>query len=138
LSLVLDSSVALAWCFEDERTAATLAVLDRVTDEGAVVPVLWSLEVLNALLMAERHSRLDGHGRHRLAGLLRDLPIAFDPETAPQAWSATIQLAERCRLTVYDAAYLELAERLELPLATLDRDLRAAATSLAVPLLGVE
>jgi predicted nucleic acid-binding protein len=137
LSLVLDSSVALSWCFEDERTAATLAVLEQVTNQGALAPALWPLEVLNALVMAERRKRVTTAQRHLLAEGLQGLPVRLDQETAAQAWSVTLQLAEKHRLTLYDAAYLELAERMALPLATLDQELRAAASSLGISLLGI-
>ena len=102
--MVVDSSVTLTWCFEDEQTAASLALLEQVVENGAVAPIVWPLEVLNALVMAERRKRVDAAQRQRLTGFLRDLPIALDAETAAQAWSATVQLAERHRLTVYDAA----------------------------------
>lgn len=138
MSLVVDSSVALTWCFEDERTPATVAVLDRLAQAGAVAPALWPLEVLNALAMAERRKRLTALQRHHLTGFLRDLPITLDAETAAQAWTATARLAEQHRLTLYDATYLELAQRLGLPLATLDRELRAAADALGVAVLGLE
>lgn len=85
MSVVIDSSVALTWCFEDEQTSATLGFLDQVVEAGAVAPALWPLEVLNALLMAERRKRLDAAQRHRLAGFLRDLPITIDRETDGQA-----------------------------------------------------
>jgi len=136
VSFVLDSSIALSWCFEDERTPATRALLVRVGVAGACAPALWPLEVLNALAMAERRSRIDSERRQRLAGFLHDLPVTIDDETASQAWAVASQLAARFRLTVYDAAYLELAQRLNLPLATLDQELRAAAAALGVPLLG--
>ncbi len=136
MSLVIDSSVALSWCFEDERTPATTDLLTQITEAGAIAPALWPLEVLNALAMAQRRKRLDATQRQRLAGFLHDLPITLDHETANQAWLFTTQLAEEFRLTIYDAAYLELAQRLNLPLATLDLELRAAATALNVPLLG--
>ena len=136
MSFVLDSSIALSWCFEDERTPATRALLARVGVAGACAPALWPLEVLNALAMAERRSRIDSERRQRLAGFLHDLPVTIDDETASQAWAVASQLAARFRLTVYDAAYLELAQRLNLPLATLDQELRAAAAALGVPLLG--
>jgi len=136
VSFVLDGSVALSWCFEDERTPATQALLQRVVDAGAVVPVLWPLEVLNALAMAERRRRLDRDTRHRLAGLLRELPIQVDLESAAAAWTDTAALAERHQLTLYDASYLELARRLSLPLGTLDRALRDPADAIQVPLLG--
>ena len=86
--------------------------------------------------MAERRSRIDAERRQRLAGFLRDLPVTIDDETASQAWAVTSQLAARFRLTVHDAAYLELAQRRGLPLATLDQELRAAAAALGVTLLG--
>jgi predicted nucleic acid-binding protein len=136
VSLVLDSSVALAWCFEDEHTPATLAILNQITEEGAIAPTIWPLEVLNGLTMAERRGRLHSVRRHQLAGFLHDLPVNLDQETAEQAWTSTTQLSERHRLTFYDAAYLELAQRLELPLATLDQELRGAANAVGISLLG--
>ena len=136
MSFVLDSSVALTWCFDDERMVATDALLDRVVESGANAPSLWPLEVLNALAMAERRSRIDAARRQRLGGFLRDLPVTIDVETASQAWAVTSQLATRFRITMYDAAYLELAQRLGLPLATLDQELRAAGGDLGVTLLG--
>ena len=136
MSFDIDNSVALAWCFEDEHTAPVIALLNRVTEHGAFAPALWPLEAMNGLLMAERRQRLDARRRDSLAGFLRALPINLDEETADKAWTATIRLAERYRLSVYDAAYLELAQRRKLPLATLDRDLIKAAKAVGVPLLG--
>ena len=75
--------------------------------------------------------------RHQLAGFLHDLPVNLDQETAEQAWTATMRLSERHRLALYDAAYLELAQRLELPLATLDQELRGAANALGISLPGI-
>jgi predicted nucleic acid-binding protein len=136
VTFVLDNSVAVAWCFEDEQTPALLALLQRVTESGAFAPTLWPLEAANALLVAERRGRLERDRRRRLCGFLRALPIALDSETAMQAWTTTAGLAERFGLSAYDAAYLELAERLNLPLASLDGDLRRAANTLGLPLLG--
>jgi predicted nucleic acid-binding protein len=136
VSFVLDNSMALTWCFEDERTPATIALLERVGDAGALVPGLWPLEALNGLLVAERRRRLDASRRQRLAGFLHALPISVDGETASQAWTTTVGLAERFALSAYGASYLELAQRHRLPLATLDRDLRAAATALGLTVLG--
>jgi predicted nucleic acid-binding protein len=136
MSFVLDNSIALAWCFEDEQTAPVMALLDRVAERGAFAPALWPLEALNGLLMAERKKRLDASRRNSLAGFLRALPITLDGETADQAWTATIRLAERYRLSVYDAAYLELAQRRKLPLATLDQDLIKAARAAGMAVLG--
>jgi len=136
VSFVLDSSVALSWCFEDERTPATAALLNQVAESGATAPSLWPLEVLNGLTMAERRGRLDEERRQRLGDFLHQLPVSLDHDTASQAWTVTLRLAARFRLTLYDAAYLELAQRLSLPLATLDQELRAAAEALGVTRLG--
>jgi len=137
MSFVLDSSVALTWCFEDEATPAADALLGQLTDAGAYAPSLWPLEVLNALAMAERRGRIAMQTRHDRIAFLQSLPVTLDMQTAEQAWLTTNRLAGRYRLTVYDAAYLELAQRLELPLATLDTGLRTAAAALGVPLLGI-
>jgi predicted nucleic acid-binding protein len=136
VSFVLDSSVALSWCFEDERTPATAALLDQLAESGAVAPLLWPLEVLNALTMAERRGRLDTERRQRFGDFLHQLPVKLDDETANQAWTVTTQLAVQFRLTVYDASYLELAQRLRLPLATRDEELYAAGRVLGVSVLG--
>ena len=135
MSFVIDNSVALAWCFEDEQTPGIMALLDRVAETGAVAPQLWPVEALNGLLTAERRGRIDRHTRQRLAGFLRELPIVIDDETASRMWSTTAPLAESHQLTAYDATYLELARRLGLPLATSDTALIAAAQALGVPLL---
>lgn len=137
MTVVVDSSVALSWCFEDERTPETRAVLGAVGEAGALAPQHWPLEVLNGLMVAERRKRIDAARRRGFASFLRDLPIVLDQETAIHAWGAAQSLAERFRLTLYDAAYLELARRMASPLASLDRDLRKAAAALGVRLLGV-
>jgi predicted nucleic acid-binding protein len=136
VSFVVDNSVALTWCFEDERTPATAALLDQVGELGALAPMLRPLDALNGLLVAERRGRLDAPRRRRLFGFLRALPIILDAETAPQTWTGTTRLAERFGLSAYDAAYLELAQRRQLPLASLDRDLRSAAAAIGVAVLG--
>ena len=136
MSFVLDDSVALTWCFEDERTPATTALLVQIGESGALAPGLWPLEALNGLLVAERRGRLDASRRHRLAGFLHALPIKLDDETANRAWTETLRLAERFGLSAYDASYLELAQRHRLPVASLDQDLRAAATALGLHVLG--
>jgi predicted nucleic acid-binding protein len=136
MSFVVDSSIALAWCFEDEATEAADALLVRLTAGGAYAPSLWPLEVLNVLVMAQRRGRLTAEARQARLTLLQALPIILDTETSVQAWTITNLLAERHGLTLYDATYLELAQRLNLPLATLDADLRTAANALGVPLLG--
>ena len=137
MSFVLDNSVALAWCFEDEQTPAVMALLDRVTETGAIAPLLWPLEALNGLLVAERRRRLNSATRAALTAFLRELPIMLDLDTAERAWGEAAQLAERFRLSVYDATYLELALRRRLPLASLDQGLREAAGAMGVDVLGV-
>ena len=136
MSLVVDASLAIAWYFDDESTEATEGVLDRVTEFGAVVPGLWRLEVANAFQMAVRRKRIDAAYRDASLGELALMPITVDDETNSYAWTTTLRLAERFSLTLYDAAYLELAQRRSLPLATLDRNLRAAAPALNIQLLG--
>ena len=137
MSLVLDSSVTVAWFYSDETTEAIRQVFERLANGGAWVPSLWRLEVPNILEMGVRRAR---HNLGFLEATLSDLsllPISLDPETDRQAWNATLQLARHHRLTLYDAAYLELAQRRRLPLATLDRELRSAATAEQVALLGI-
>ena len=136
MSVVIDASLTMAWYFEDESTPATDAVLDRVSGSGAVVPGLWRLEVANAFQTAVRRQRIDAVYRDASLAELGFMAITIDADTNGYAWSTTLRLAERFALTLYDAAYLELAQRRSLPLATLDRDLRAAAPAVNVELLG--
>jgi predicted nucleic acid-binding protein len=137
LTLVLDASIALAWRFEDEKTPVTEALFDRVIATGAVAPVIWALEVANALRVSERRGRVSAEFVDASLRDFLDLSIEIDPETPAQAWTATLALARAHNLTLYDAAYLELALRRDLPLATLDARLRAAAQSLGRPVLGI-
>lgn len=137
MSLVLDSSVTIAWAYNDETTPQILEVFDRVIANGAWVPSLWRIEVANMLEMKVRGRRNDAVFRDGVLANLSLLPISIDPETDRQAWGATLRLAERHRLTLYDAVYLELALRRGIPLATLDIELRAAAKAEGVKLLGV-
>ncbi len=137
MSLVLDSSVTLAWIYSAETTVEISNVFARVVESGAWVPALWRLEVANVLEMGIRKGRTNAIFRDAALADLALLPITVDPETDRQAWGATVKLATRHRLTLYDAAYLELARRRCLPLATLDNELRAAATAEDITLLGV-
>ena len=132
---VLDCSIAVAWCFEDEAGPDTDALLERVRDEGAVVPVLWHLELGNVLLQAERRGRMGAADLTARLELIGDLPIATDDETAARARREILALARAEALTTYDAAYLELAMRRGLALATKDRALRSAAGRAGVILL---
>lgn len=128
--------MTLAGYFEDEKAEESTAVLRRVAEKGAVVPALWRLEVLNGFQTALRRGRIDRAYRDASLADLRALPIALDRGTNRQAWSATLRLCDRFGLTPYDAAYLELALRRRLPLATLDGALARAAEAENVPLVG--
>ena len=136
MSLVLDSSATLAWVFLEERSAAITGVFDKLVLDGAWVPSLWRLEVANVLEMGVRRGRIDAGFRDATLADLELLPLQTDPDTDKYAWRATLRLAERHRLTLYDAAYLELAMRRGLPLASLDGELRVAAAAENVALLG--
>jgi predicted nucleic acid-binding protein len=136
MSLVLDSSVTLAWLYSDEITEPIRRVFEAVAEHGAVVPALWKLEVANSLTVAARRGRIDREFRRAALGDLAMLEITTDAHTESNAWGQTVQLADQCELTVYDAAYLELALRRRLPLATLDEKLRAGATDCGVEVLG--
>lgn len=129
---VLDASSVLAWCFEDEAGPEVDAMIERAAAEGALVPSLWPLEVANALVAAERRNRIARTDSESFVSLLEELPITIDASTAAHAFRETIILARDHGLSAYDAAYLELALRAELPLATNDRTLRRAATALGV------
>ena len=136
MSLVIDASLTVTWYFDDETTPATEAILDRVAETGAIVPTLWRLEVANAFQSAIRRQRITAHYRDQSLTALTQLPISIDPDTNAYAWTTTLRLAERFALTIYDSAYLELAQRRSLSLATLDAELREAATALGISLLG--
>lgn len=133
--LVLDASIAAAWCFADEADAYTDSLLDRVRDEGAMVPALWHWEVANIFATAVRRNRIGVPDAKAQLALLSVLPIATDPDSAARAWRECLALAHAHRLTAYDAAYLELASRLGLDLATKDSDLHTAARTLGVKVI---
>ena len=137
-AFVLDASVALAWMLPDEATAAEARrLIEAVVEGGAVAPAHWRLEVGNGLLMAERRGRVPPDGTvAALLGRLAALPIALDSETAARAWDAAPALVRRHGLSLYAAAYLELAVRKGLALATFDTALRRAAAAEQVPVTG--
>ena len=134
-AFVLDASIALAWCFHDESTPNTEALLDRLEDDTAVVPALWPLELGNILAAAERQGRLTPPRVTEFLALINGLDIEIDGETATRALRETLGLARAEGLTTYDAAYLELAIRLGLPLATRDNQLGRTAARLGVTVL---
>jgi predicted nucleic acid-binding protein len=133
---VLDASVAAAWCFEDEGTKLAESVLESLSKGSeALVPSLWPFELANALLIAERRSRINLAQVTASLRRISALPVSVVPIDAEQAFAQILPLARQQRLTHYDAAYLELALRHSLPLATLDADIRHAANVIGVPLL---
>ena len=136
-SLVIDCSVTMAWYFKDEATPYTNAVRAGLATERAAVPALWPLEVANVLLMGERRKRSTQTKATKWLRFLSALPIAVDTQTPGLAFDPILDLARSHKLTAYDAAYLELAKRRGLPLATLDAELRAAAKREKVTLLGI-
>lgn len=135
MALVLDSSVALAWCFEDETTPYTESVLERLREDGAVVPAIWPLEVANVLLVGERRQRITEAQSVRFVQLLQALPITLDTETSASSLGSVLALGREHALSAYDASYLELAARQGLPLATQDAHLIAAARRAGVVLV---
>ena len=133
--IVVDASIAIAWQFEDEATPAADALLARTVDSGAVVPTIWRLEVANTLRMAVRRKRCDETFFNEAIARLEALSVDDDDQTSHHAWTDTSALARDEGLTLYDAAYLELALRRKLPLATGDRALIAAGQRRGVEIL---
>jgi predicted nucleic acid-binding protein len=136
VSFVLDSSATLAWVFQDETHELIGQIFADVAATGALVPALWRLEVANGLRNGLRRRRIDRADRDAALADLSHLRITVDPDTDRLAWSATLSLSDRFDLTTYDAAYLELAHRHAVPLASLDKALCAAARRLAVAVVG--
>lgn len=133
--IVIDASIALSWCFEDEASEETDAIAARMTETGAIVPGLFKLEMANILLQAERRGRITPAQVAATIALLDELAIPVDGETADRAFRETVGLARSHALTSYDAAYLELALRKGAALATRDRKLAEAARALGVAVL---
>jgi predicted nucleic acid-binding protein len=133
--LVLDASMTMAWLFVDEDESGAEAILRRVASSGAFVPSLWRLEIANAIRIAVRGKRIDPDYAERCFDRLRRLPIVVDGETDRHAWGRTRDLSSEHNITVYDAAYLELAVRRKLPLGSCDTDLIRAAKRVHIEVL---
>ena len=131
---VVDCSVTMAWCFEDECDEYADAVLSSLASAEACVPSVWSLEVGNVLLVAERRGRISVADSARFVQLLADLPIVVDLDDHLRIHGPVLELGRRSRLSAYDASYLDLAMRLGMPLATRDENLRTAASANGVEL----
>jgi predicted nucleic acid-binding protein len=133
-AFVLDGSVTMVWGFDDEADSYAEAILDKMPELQAHVPSLWPLEVANVLIVGERRNRVTAADAARFLAILSAFPIAVDDQTVAHAWSDTMHLARAHNLSAYDAAYLELAIRVGLPLAALDGRLKTAAQAMGVPL----
>jgi predicted nucleic acid-binding protein len=124
--------------YADEAAEPIRRVFNAVVEQGAFVPSLWRLEIANSLTVAVRRGRVDHQFPRAALADLGDLDIIVDAQTDSRAWNATLEFADRFLLTVYDAAYVELAQRRALPLATLDRDMQRAGAQLGLRLIGLD
>lgn len=131
---VIDNSVVMTWCFQDEGNRYTEAVLDSLEEGEALVPAIWPLEAANVLLVAERRKRLSEASAIRFLALVQSLPIAVEQEPPERVFTEIVALARRHRLSAYDASYLDLAMRQGLPIATLDAAMIKAAKECRVPI----
>lgn len=130
---VLDCSITMAWCFEDENTEYSNSILEELNHVKAIVPTIWSLEVANVLLLAKKNKRITEVQSSSFIDALSVLPITVDTTTSIRAMHSIFSLASQLGLTIYDAAYLELAVREQIPLVTLDKQLVKAAKELNLP-----
>ena len=135
-AFVVDCSVAMAWLFHDEATPKTAALLNRLATETVLVPGWWFIEITNVLAMTERRGRITPTQSDAFIADLGKLGIERDDEAPDRAFTHLLALCRTHRLTSYDAVYLDLAVRRNLPLATLDGDLRKSARKLGIRLLG--
>lgn len=132
MAFVLDASVTMAWTFPDERSEIADAALELLQTEQAMVPALWWFEIRNVLIMGERRGRFDAVAT--VTALARLAQFSIQVDSAPDETSL-LDLARRHRLTIYDAAYLEIATRRGIKLATLDKAMRAAAQADGISLV---
>lgn len=134
-SFVADASVAIAWVHPSQATRETDAMLDRLAaGDSLVVPALWPLEVANALTVLRRRRKLTADEARTAIDIIRELPAVIDHEAAALAFTRLVDLASEHELTIYDATYIELATRRQLPLASNDARMKQAANRLGVDL----
>jgi predicted nucleic acid-binding protein len=135
-SFVIDASTTLPWCFDDEATAYTEGLLNRcAAGEEVMVASVWPLEITNGLLSAQRRGRVTAERVEQFLAQILRLRIRIELFTTQQAVHEVKQLAQTHQLTAYDAAYLALVLRFQLPLATLDEELITAANAAGVRLI---
>lgn len=133
--LVIDASLAAAWCFPGEQTGYTNSLLRMVAETiDPVAPALWAYEIRNAILMGVKRGRITKDAARKLLVFLNDLDVQL---IDPPSHDVVFGLADRHGLTVYDAAYLDLALRENLPLASLDQALLQAAGNCGVAVFEV-
>jgi predicted nucleic acid-binding protein len=135
-TFIIDCSITMSWCFPDEATKASSKIQDRLADETAIVPAHWFLEVTNVLAMAEKRKRITSEKSDEFIRLLKLFDLEVDDESPGRAFDQLLAFCRKYGLTSYDAAYLDLAARHQLPLASLDDDLRAAATKIGIKSIG--
>jgi predicted nucleic acid-binding protein len=134
---VVDNSIVMTWCFKDEADPYADAVLKSLTENEAIVPAIWPLEVVNVLLVAERRKRLHESDSIRFLSLLSQLPVYVERTWPEKMMTQLLALGRDNSLSSYDAAYLELAMRQGLSIATLDSKLLKAAKRVRVPILAI-
>lgn len=135
MAFVVDASVTMSWCFEDEATSYTESVLEQLRVTSAAVPEIWPLEVANILLLGERRGRIPRPKTESFVRVLQELQVSVEDGAPATMLGPVLQIGREYGLTSYDAAYLELAMRRGLPLATLDRRLADAAGRAGVELV---
>jgi predicted nucleic acid-binding protein len=135
MPFVLDCSVALAWLLPDEMSEQADSLMARLTWDTAHVPPVWPLEVANVLVSATRRRRITANERTRLLDELSALHVEVEPSVSERAFRDTLDIADTLGLTSYDASYVELARRREVPLATFDARLREASSSVKLKVL---
>ncbi len=136
MAFVVDASVTMSWCFEDEATPYTESVLERLRGSSAVAPAIWPLEIANILLLGERRGRIPRPKTESFVRVLQELQVSVEEGYPAKVLGPVLQIGREYGLTSYDAAYLELAMRRGLPLATLDGRLADAAGRAGVELVG--
>jgi predicted nucleic acid-binding protein len=134
-NFVVDNSVVMSWLFKDEVNRYADAVLDRLTEATAYVPVIWPLEVVNVLLTAERRNRIRQADSVRFLTLLLQLPIIVEDDSPKNLMGEILALGRAKNLSSYDASYLDLAMRKDCPIATLDSKIIEAARDIKIAVL---
>lgn len=127
MSIVIDCSIVMAWCFSDESSARADDVLLALEKEDAIVPAIWPFEVANVLAVGKKRGRISQSGISKFLNILSALPIIIEEESIPRALRDTISIADKLSLSAYDASYIELAVRTKSSFATSDKKLVAAA-----------